>query len=69
MSKGRSYTCVSVYFHSNHQPLVAMATEQHMVCNIVQNEKKYLLHVSKLKIIEWSKEGFSSKSSFAVFIP
>ena len=40
MSKGSSYICVTVYYHLKHQPLVAMATEQHMACNIVQNQKK-----------------------------
>ena len=46
-----------------------MATEQHMACNIVKNQKKNLLHVSILNMIEWSKEGFSVNSSFAVSIP
>ena len=68
MSKGSSYICVTVYYHLKHQPLVAMATEQHMACNIVQNQKN-LLHVSILNMIEWSKEGFSLKSSFAILIP
>ena len=40
LSKGSSYICVTVYYHLKHQPLVAMATEQHMACNIVQNQKK-----------------------------
>ena len=40
MSKGSSYICVTVYYHLKHQPLVAMETEQHMACNIVQNQKK-----------------------------
>ena len=52
MSKGSSYICVTVYYHLKHQPLVAMATEQHMACNIVQNQKKNLLHVSILNMIE-----------------
>ena len=69
VSKGSSYICVTVYYHLKHQPLVAMAIEQHMACNIVQNQKKNLLHVSILNMIEWSKEGFSLKSSFAVLIP
>ena len=56
MSKGSFYICVTVYYHLKHQPLVAMATEQHMACNIVQNQKKNLLHVSILNMIEWSKE-------------
>ena len=68
VSKGSSYICVTVYYHLKHHPLVAMATEQHMGCNIVQNQQN-LLHVSILNMIEWSKEGFSLKSSFAVLIP
>ena len=77
VSKGSSYicatrlstNCATVYYHLKHQPLVAMATEKHMACNIVQNQKTNLLHVSILNMIDWSKEGFSLKSSFAVLIP
>ena len=69
MSKGCSYICVTVYYHLKHQPLVALATEQHKAYNIVQNQKKNLLHVSILNMIGCSKEGFSLKSSFAVLIP
>ena len=45
VSKGNSYICVTVYYHLKHQPLVAMATEQHMVCNIVQHHKKSPIYV------------------------
>ena len=40
VSKGSSYICVTVYYHLKHQPLVAMATEQHKAYNFVQNQKK-----------------------------
>ena len=36
---------------------------------ILYRIRKNLLHVSILNMIEWSKEGFSLKSSFAVLIP
>ena len=36
---------------------------------ILYKIRKNLLHVSILNMIEWSKEGFSLKSSFAVLIP
>ena len=68
VSKGSSYICVTVYYRLKHQPMVAMATEQHMAYNIAQNQKK-LLHVSLLNMIEWSKEVFFLKSSFALLIP
>ena len=42
-SKGSIYICVTVYYQLKHQPMVTMATEQHMAYNIAQNEKeKYL---------------------------
>ena len=58
VSKGSFYIYVTVYYYLKHQLLVAMATGQHMTCNIVQNKKKSLLHVSILHMIEWSKEDF-----------
>ena len=56
MSKGSSHICVTVYYRLKHQPIVAMATEQHMAYNIAQNQKN-LLHV--LNMIEWSKYSFA----------
>ena len=40
VSKGSSYICVTVYYHLKHQPLVAMATEQHKAYNFVHYQKK-----------------------------
>ena len=69
VSKGSSYICVTVYYHLKHQPLVAMATEQHKAYSIVQKSEKNLLHVLVLNMFGCLKEGFSLKSSFAVLIP
>ena len=68
MSKGSSYICVTVYYHLKHQPLVSMARDSIWPV-ILYKIRTNLLHVSILNMIEWSKEGFSLKSSFAILIP
>ena len=68
MSKGSSYICVTVYYHLKHQPSVLW--KQNSIWPVILYKiRKNLLHVSILNMIEWSKEGFSLKSSFAVLIP
>ena len=70
MSNGSSYICVTVYYHLKHQPMVTMATEQHMAYNIAQTRKNIfcLVHVCILNMIDWSQEGFL-ESSFAFLLP
>ena len=60
VSKGSSYTYVTVYYHLRHQPMVAVAKEQHTAYNIAQNAKNLLfcpVYVYILNINDWLKEG------------